>query len=153
MKNFYYIVVILVAGLLFYYLFFVTPSHQSNEQLREQIPGTPKIKWESKSDETPPVAITVTPIQLGAGANTWKFEISLDTHSGNLDDDILAVSYLTDDKGSVYKPISWEGAGPGGHHRESALIFDAIVPAPASVELIIKNVGGVPERSFKWNLK
>ena len=110
-------------------------------------------QWETKTDEQPPVTIKVTPIELGKDTRVWKFDIVLDTHSGSLDDDLTAVTTLTDDKDNTYQPISWEGPGPGGHHREGMLIFNAINPSPPYVELRIKNVGGVPERSFKWNIE
>lgn len=76
-----------------------------------------------------------------------------DTHSVDLNQDVIQIAELTDDKRNIYKPTAWGRAGPGGHHREGALVFHQINPVPASVELKIKDIGGVPERSFKWNLK
>ena len=58
-----------------------------------------------------------------------------------------------DDKGNTYQSTMWEGSGPGGHHREGILVFNEINPTPAYIELKIKNVGGVPERLFKWDIK
>jgi len=112
-----------------------------------------KDQWEMKTDEQPPVTVKVTPIEFGNNTNAWRFALVFDTHSGSLDDDVLAVAALADDRGNIYKPTAWEGSGPGGHHREGVLIFNAVSPLPLSAELKIQGVGGVPERSFKWNIE
>ncbi|MBI2050972.1 MAG: hypothetical protein HYT31_04160 [Parcubacteria group bacterium] len=116
-------------------------------------PGQPAATWETKTDERPPVTVTVTPVEFGSGSKTWKFDVVFDTHSGSLDDNILTAASLIDDKGNAYQPISWEGPGPGGHHREGVLVFSAVKPVSSFIELKIKNVGGVAERLFRWSLK
>ncbi len=108
-------------------------------------------KWETKTDDQPPVTVKVTPVEFGNNVQTWKFQIVFDTHSGSLDEDLLRVAVLTDDNGNEYPPTAWEGTGPGGHHREGVLIFNAINPLSPSVELKIKGVGGIPERLFRWS--
>ncbi len=97
-----------------------------------------------------PVSVVVTPLDLGS--QNWNFEISLDTHSGALDTNLAAVSELVDDQGKLYKPTSWDGPPPEGHHIKGILKFNPISPKPNSIELRIKNIGGVGQRSFKWNL-
>lgn len=149
--------IILALVFLLYYYFEVyqfrkQTSPPQNKQL-EQSAGMAQKQWETKSDDQPPVTVKVTPVELGADRETWKFQIVFDTHSGSLDDDLLAVASLVDDKGNMYRSTVWEGPEPGGHHREGVLVFEAINPAPSYVELKIKNVGGIPERSFKWNLE
>ncbi len=112
-----------------------------------------KQKWETRTDEQANVTVVVTPLNLSSQSTEWKFDIGMNTHSVELDQDPVQIVTLVDDKGNVYKPLSWEGAGPGGHHREGVLIFNAIQPMPQTVELKIKDIGGIPERSFKWGLK
>lgn len=90
-------------------------------------------QWETKTDDQPPVTIKVTPIEIGKDAQAWKFNIVLDTHSVELDQNLIQIATLVDDKENVYTPIVWEGSGPGGHHREGILIFNALGPAPQSV--------------------
>lgn len=107
---------------------------------------------ETKESNEGPIAVSVTPNSLDSSSAAWSFEISLTTHSGSIDDDLVSVSELIDDQGRSFKPISWEGSPPGGHHRSGFLIFKPISPQPKSIELKIKNVGGVSERRFKWNL-
>ncbi len=128
------------------------PSDNSQPlgQIIKQILPT---QWETKTDDQGQVVIQATPVEIGKDAKTWKFAIVLDTHSGSLDEDMVKTSLLSDEQGNVYQPIAWEGSPPGGHHREGVLVFDALEPVPFSVELKIKGVGGVAERSFTWKIK
>lgn len=149
--------IILASALLLYYYFGVyQPQKQAllpqNEQPEQSINNAPK-QWETKSDDQPPVVIEMTPVEFGQDAKTWRFTIVFDTHSGSLDQDPTKVISLSDDNGNTYQPIAWEGPGPGGHHREGTLIFNPIQPLPGYVELKIKDVGGIAERSFKWSSK
>ncbi|MBI2329956.1 hypothetical protein HYU94_01035 [Candidatus Daviesbacteria bacterium] len=102
------------------------------------------LSLETKENNEGPVAIKVTPKDLS------NFEIVLDTHSEELTADLVANSELVTDQGKSYKPVSWEGTPPGGHHRSGVLKFNSISPKPKSLELRIKDIGGVLERSFKW---
>lgn len=122
----------------------------NSEEKTGQSTDTTQSQWEKQIDEQPPVIIAVTPLELGKDFQTWKFQITFDTHTGSLDQDPMQTTVLTDDAGTTYKPVAWEGSGPGGHHREGMLTFAAISPMPSFVELKIKNVGGVSERSFQW---
>ena len=153
MKYLQYALVTFVVGLILYFGFFGTrPGSTKNPGI--ELPADAVVAaWETKTDEQPPVNITVTPVQLGRDADVWKFDIAFDTHAGSLDHDPMNVVTLLDDKCGVYRPTAWEGPEPGGHHREGALRFNAIRPVPPYVELMVKNVGGIPERSFTWNMK
>ncbi|MCL4366435.1 hypothetical protein M1437_04370 [Patescibacteria group bacterium] len=106
----------------------------------------------TKESSEGPVTVAVTPQGLDSSSSTWNFDISLNTHSEELSQDLVAASEIVDDQGKSYRPISWEGAPPGGHHREGVLKFSPISPKPKFIEIKIKNVGGVSERRFKWNL-
>lgn len=105
---------------------------------------------ETRESNDGPVSVAVTPRSLESAS--WDFDITLNTHSEELSEDLVAVSQLIDDQGKSFKPTAWEGAPPGGHHREGVLKFNPISPKPKSIEIKIKNVGGIQERSFKWNL-
>jgi hypothetical protein len=154
MKYLLYIVISLfVAALLSFAIFDREQPRPSNDQRAEEQQYGSQRQWETKTDEQPPVTIKVTPIELGRKAETWKFGIVLDTHSGSLSDDLLEAVSLVDENGNAYQPISWEGAGPGGHHQEGVLVFNVIDPAPPYVEVRIKNVGGIPQRLFAWSIE
>ena len=99
------------------------------------------------------VTVAVTPQNLVASAKSWDFKVVLDTHSGELNDDLVKTATLIDDKGSRHVPVKWEGAGPGGHHREGTLSFSAIAPRPGAVELQIQRLDESKPRSFRWQLK
>jgi hypothetical protein len=153
MKYLFYIIIILsVVGFLYFDVFNREHSPSTNDQQTEQPMSAIRNDRDTKMDNQPPVTVRVTPVEFGEGNDSWKFDIAFDAHSGSLDDDLLVAASLVDERGNAYRPIAWEGPGPGGHHRKGVLVFEAINPMPLSVELKIKNVGGVPERSFKWNL-
>lgn len=97
------------------------------------------------------VTVNVLPVQLAPG-QTAKFEVQINTHSGDLDHDVAAIVTLTDDQGREYRPRKWIGAKPGGHHRKGVLEFPVLVGDPKSVTLVIKNLSDV-ERSFKWKIE
>ena len=98
------------------------------------------------------VTVDVTPQNLSAGASTWDFKVVLDTHSGELNDDLVKTTTLFDDKGGRHVPLKWDGAGPGSHHREGVLRFIPISPQPQSIELRIQRPGESAPRSFRWQL-
>ena len=94
----------------------------------------------TKESSEGPVTVAVTPRSLESGSSSWDFDITLNTHSEELSEDLVAVSELLDDQGKAYKPTSWDGSPPGGHHRNGVLKFNPISPKPRSLELKIKNV-------------
>lgn len=131
---------------------FVKQKSEAGRQTDQPVNGT-QDNWETKTDDRPPVTIKATPIELGKDAKTWKFQITLDTHSGSLDQDLTQLISLSDDKGNAYQPIAWEGPGPGGHHREGILKFAPMSPLPQLLTLKINAIGGIPERIFTWEVK
>ncbi len=99
------------------------------------------------------VKVTVTPGTLNQSAKYWAFSVVLDTHSQDLSDDLVKTAVLTDDRGNEFKPLAWDGAPPGGHHRSGVLKFSAIEPPPAMLELRITRSGEAKPRTFRWKLK
>lgn len=98
------------------------------------------------------VKVTVALQELSLDAKTWDFEVTLETHTQNLSDD-LTKSALLVAEGKKYSPLDWQGAAPGGHHRKGLLRFKAVIPQPGSIELQIRLAGDTSARSFKWILK
>ena len=95
------------------------------------------------------VKITVEPRGFPRGAKTWDFAITLETHTHPLDDDLVNAATLFAD-GKPHRPLGWEGAPPGGHHRKGVLRFDAVTPLPQVVELQIRLTGEARPRVFRW---
>lgn len=99
------------------------------------------------------VTVSVTPVNVGPEAKVWDFRIVFDTHSQDLSDDLATAAVLIDGRGSEARAIAWEGAQPGGHHREGVLRFGAMQPQPAAIELRLRRAGEKEPRSFRWDLK
>lgn len=158
MKFVKFTLVILVSLAVIYFVFQAFRGQVKREPKPNPAASPPAssnqpTQWQTQTDEQPPVLVKVTPLVLAENADVWKFDITFDTHSVELDQDVMKVATLLDDKGQVYEPIGWEGPGPGGHHREGVLLFKPVSPRPEFIELKVKDVGGVKERVFKWSLK
>lgn len=132
------------------FLVFYNPKTVSNPTQNNYDASSTLQKWESKIDEQASVTVTVTPTLLSEESEEWKFDVVMDTHSVELDQDMTKIAILIDEQGKEYKAINWEGP-TGGHHREGIITFNKITPAPKSVELKISDIGGVV-RSFTWQL-
>lgn len=98
------------------------------------------------------VTYKVTPKNLTSSVSTWDFDISLDTHTGSLDQDLVEIVHLVDDKGNEYKATTWEGAPAGGHHREGILRFSPVTPRPDFFELKIQTTSSTENNSLRWNI-
>lgn len=97
---------------------------------------------------------------------TWRgksagpvFSVEMDTHAVNLDSyDLrqLAVLHIGQEE---MRPTGWD-APSGGHHRSGTLSFlsatvsgsPLIAPDTHIIKLVIRNVGGIAERTFLWIL-
>ncbi len=98
------------------------------------------------------VIVTVTPRNLVPGASHWDFEVTLETHTQPLDQDMIRITSLIDVNGTAHAPISWEGDAPGGHHRRGVLRFKPLAGNPKVVEFRIQGIGGIEARVFRWQL-
>lgn len=97
------------------------------------------------------VKVTVVPKNLLSGAKAWEFEVTLETHTQSLNDDLARSSVLIAG-GMQYAPLGWEGTPPSGHHRKGLLRFKTVMPRPQSVELQIRLGGETAPRSFQWRM-
>ena len=145
-------ILVLVLAFIGGFLLFYKPKQVSSPTTDNSPASSTLGQWETKTDEQANVTVTVIPSDLSVDSKEWKFDVVMDTHSVELDQDMTKIAILIDEQGKEYKAINWEGPS-GGHHREGVLVFEAINPMPSHLELKIKNIGGVPERSFKWDLE
>lgn len=97
------------------------------------------------------VAVKVTPRVISG--DTWDFEITLNTHSGDLSEALDKAVVLVADGGASHAPVAWEGDPPGGHHRKGVLRFKAVSPQPQAIELRLQRPGEPAPRLFRWQLK
>ena len=110
------------------------------------------LELPSQSTTDGGVNVTVTPVDLDLNAALWRFKVVLDTHSDDLRDDLTTTTVLIDDRGESRRAVDWQGAAPGGHHREGVLAFEALKPVPAVIELRIARAGEGASRIFRWAL-
>jgi len=106
-------------------------------------------QFQAQSATEGSVTISATPMRIG---DEWKIDLVFDTHSVELDQDLLANAALYDDASWEYRPVSWEGDQPGGHHRKGTLAFLGIRESTRTLTLVIKDIGGIPERIFNWTV-
>ena len=106
----------------------------------------------TKRDGQGPVSVTVTLTAPPAVGAPVKAKVVLDTHSVGLDGIKFeeAVVLRTPD-GTDIAPVAVEQTSGAGHHREAVLVFPPLA-RPGDVRIVVKNVGGVAERSFSWEL-
>jgi len=108
--------------------------------------------YKTKSNKQNSVRVDVRPVQLLPGKPA-KFEIRMNTHSGDLSQDLVAACTLKDNSGREYHPTSWDGSPPGGHHRSGVLEFSELGEGAESITLVIREVANVPERVFNWSIE
>jgi len=157
MKSFFSTLILIGAiGVLGYYGYsqikgiLPTNSRQTAEQTQQTTRQTEQTPWETKTDDQANVTVKATPVELSNQSPEWKFDITFDTHSVELDQDLVQIAALVDNQGTRYNPVRWEGP-TGGHHREGVLVFNRISPTPRSITLAMNGVGGVA-RDFAWQL-
>jgi len=79
------------------------------------------------------------------------FYVQLDTDSSDLSKyDLSRISVLRDLSGGEYQPEAWLPWSIDGSHRKGLLLFHRVELGGDGVELVIRGVGGVTERSYRW---
>ena len=108
---------------------------------------------EARTSNAGGVRVTANPLSLAANVKSWDFEITMDTHTQPLDQDLTRISVLVEDTGRRHSPSAWKGDPPGGHHRKGVLQFAPVPGNPKSIELRIQGVGTPEARVFAWKLR
>lgn len=127
-----------------------TPATQPGQSAAETQPSASGWDLSPRRNDARGVVIDVQPLGLGADQEVWEFNVALNTHSVNLDYNLTEVAVLRCERGQEYKPVSWEGSPPGGHHRQGVLRFASLDHPSSFLELVIQDVAGVSERIFRW---
>lgn len=136
---------VLLVGLISSTTVFAT-TYLSNKTSSDSI----EIKLSKKKSNKANVYVTVNPKSYKVLENL-EFEISLGTHSVELDYILEEIAYLEDNNGNIYKPLLWNGDEPGGHHIFGVLKFPVIDRDAKKIKLVLKNISNV-DRSFEWRL-
>lgn len=98
--------------------------------------------------------VTVVVDWVGPTGGT-VFDVTLDTHSVDLDALDLSDALLRNDRAESMTPTPW-AAPAGGHHRQGSLAFAG---DPASflrgaqwIELMLSGIGDLPTRTLRWDV-
>ena len=110
------------------------------------------LAYDRQSNKENGVQVDAIPVELKAGSEV-RFEVRMNTHSVELDQDLTSISSLKDNRGNTFQATGWDGSPPGGHHRSGTLSFPALAQGTETVTLIIKGVGKDSERIFIWRLQ
>lgn len=99
--------------------------------------------------------VTAEVTYLNPGEDNPAFEVKFDTHSVELDQYKLeSIVSLRDDDGKEYATPIVESPSGSGHHRSGVLRFkDADISKAEAIELVIKDVAGIKERVFRFELQ
>lgn len=105
----------------------------------------------TKQDRQGPVTVDVTLMAPATAGEPLRVKVVLDTHSAALDGVAFEDAVVLRTPGADVAPTAVEGAKGSGHHREAMLAFPS-AGAGVQVRIVVKNVGGVKERIFAWDL-
>lgn len=144
---------IIIGGAVVAAIFLVANSRFQNENSIQDANGEAldlQKNFESQTNNEGAVTVMVLPKTVSESG--WEFEITLDTHSGALNEDMTAVAVLVDGAGKEHAPLAWEGDSAGGHHRAGILKFKALAQKPEMIKLVIRGIGDIPERVFTWRV-
>jgi hypothetical protein len=102
-------------------------------------------------------AVTIDVEWKGAFNESLVFAVAMNTHSVDLDQYNLGeLAVLRDDDGREYRPASWSSE-LGGHHRRGTLTFNLpeslIQGGTEHLQLMIRDVAGIPKRVMEWKLE
>jgi hypothetical protein len=104
----------------------------------------------SREDRRGGVMVTATLLPPVTADGPLRVKVVLDTHSVGLDDLAFeSIVALRTPDGSDTTPVAIEEATGSGHHREAVVVFAAL---RNPVLIVVKNVAGVAECSFSWEL-
>ncbi len=156
------LIAMVVAGLFLAACSPTTPaisSYQGVASAKSLATSTPFISSSedlTRTDDQGAVSFSVQPLNLNSPGETLDFEVSMNTHSVNLNMDVATLATLTTDNGNTSPGIAWDG-GSGGHHVTGTLSFPvgvagkSILDGATTLTLTIKNIDA-PERVFTWSL-
>jgi hypothetical protein len=129
---------ILISGIAAILLFTALGRASAGEQATQQVAGG---------------GVTVAATLLKGQVGGIAIQLALNTHSVNLDAyKFEAIATLRDDGGKVYPVEAVEQASGGGHHRQAVLRFANVTPSAKAITIIVRDVAGVKERTFRWSL-
>jgi hypothetical protein len=135
-----------------------TQKPATPEQSSSTLVPQPSVSQDlNRSDAQGAITIDVKPDNLSSPGDTLVFEISMNTHSIDLNMDLATLATLTTDNGHTIRATLWD-APRGGHHVSGMLSFPAnvdgklILDGTTKLTLTIKDVDA-PQRVFSWDFQ
>jgi hypothetical protein len=151
MKKYLTILVVILSGLI------IAGCSSQAASAPIDVTSTPALKPASAGDLTRTndeamVLVEVTPLNLDDPvAATLDFQIAMNTHSVDLNYDLISMASLQNDAGEEVQPTKWD-APLDGHHVNGTLSFPTIENRGSALTLILRGIAGVPQRKFEWKL-
>jgi len=135
----------------------VTPTPTTDSSIFAQLfPGSNVNSELTRIDQQGEVVVQVTPINLDMPGDTLDFEISLETHSVELNMNLVNHATLITDTRIVVQPIGWDGP-IGGHHVSGTLTFPVSVDGGFILDGVTELIMEIRDvdaelRTFEWIL-
>lgn len=105
----------------------------------------------ARTSDAHAVTVDIVPRNLyDAAAGTIEFEVTLSTHSVDLNYDFAALATLRSDAGDEVAALKWDGPS-GGHHVFGVLSFPVLKARGQTITLVLRGIAEVPERTFEWS--
>jgi Spy/CpxP family protein refolding chaperone len=126
-----------------------------------QMAGTPQQLTQEDTQGAVTVSATLLTPEKPRADGKLAVQVKLETHSVDLDQyQLEKLTVLRDAQGREVQPAGLESASGSGHHREAVLTFPGVDaagtpllnPDAKALTFVVRGIGGVPERTFRWQL-
>ncbi len=116
--------------------------------------GNKEELWRFNSNRPVEVAVAFLNPLLKDSERTLQFEVSINTHTENLDKfDPAEHAYLQINGGMLHRSIAWKDHEQDSHHISGILMFAGPVPPSSKeIKLFLHDLDGVNKREFTWLL-
>jgi len=85
---------------------YYSTANRATGNPKETMPLANQNILQTQVNSQGPITVKVMPKDLSQSATFWDFEVTLDTHSGNLDQDLTKIAVLIDDKENRFNPVA-----------------------------------------------
>jgi len=149
-SKIFFVLILIIAGVAVFGMMAKSKAEKAPQKVSANVQtGEQASKFAIQSKTMGAVEIEAKPVSLETGKD-FVFEISINTHSVELNYDYTQIATLTDDLGNSYKPTKWTG-GSSGHHVSGQLIFTPLTGNPKELTLTLSGVDNKTE-DFNWQL-
>lgn len=128
----------------------LTADVTTNKNIGSEEQSNENNNLKEQTIESNKVTFSVTP-EINPGVSI-RLMVSMNTHSVDLNFDMLEISRLVDSDGDTFLPVEWQGPAAGGHHRSGTLIFSDIPEKLENLNFILSPGENFTELSFEWIL-